>query len=608
MSSLVICGNEISNTSGGSTFQAPYSFHNHLQQPLRIPPNSEVAVQSLKIVKEGKIALTPSTKWFQYVGEKLVEGSKTLEETTSAVLPADFGITSVYTGGVDEVAERIQFGLNKGVPNPEMYGLSKCTLNRDLDGAFDGFKHEFFMRGNGSSLDNRPSTWVNSFEGSGGLAYNSGNNRLTAITTADKGIYNVAIGTDTPISLSNGEFIVDVSQTAGTSWGIGLTRSRAIGKDPDYFNPNDGGMTQNPNIFCDFFIGAIQTDTTSRYLRCFHAIYDADASNKDNYDPNNPIGMKEVEYFNGDGTELTAEYNWSTNFSSGAGYTKVKMKVENEFITAQLWNPTGGSGSGAWVDLIVKTGSKLSRFKPVADTCRVLYPLAFINNNRQGASDRYLTIEKYGGRDIGMKYGETDWWGFLSTNDLEKKYALPVDTRPYNDRLGATTHTYKGVNGSGFLDGYTAVMIVDPSKLYTDTTEANATELLGFDGRDVLDTYVATNSSGAGYYDSNSIPELKSTSALFVRLNNFNITTYNANRSAFSKIIYSAPRFSTGTDKTLGSLFFESPEKTYVALNNNSEMVVNSFSIDLVNEDETLATDMTGKSVCILHFRQAPKM
>jgi len=604
MSSLVICGNEVKNNSGGSTFQAPYSFHNHLQQPLRIPPNSEVAVQSLKIVKEGKVAMTPSTKWYQYVGEKLSAG-KSLEQTTSVVIPTDLGINKVETGGVDEVADRIQVGLNNGVPNPEMYGLSKCTLKRDLDGAFEGFKHEFFMRGNGSSLNNIPSTWVNSFEGSGGLAYTTGDNRLTAITSADKGIFNVAIGVDTPIALSNGEFIVDVSKTAGTSWGIGLTRSRAVGKDPDYFNPNDTGMTQNPNIFCDFFIGGIQTDTTSRYLRCFHAIYDDDVSNG-NYDPENPLAMKEVEYYNGNGS-INAEYNWSTNFSSGAGYTKVKLKVENEFITAQLWNP---SGSGAWVDLIVKTGTKLTRFKPVADTCRVMYPLAFINNNRQASEDRYLTLEKYGGRDIGMEYGKTDWWGYLSNNDLEKKYARPVDTRPYNDRLGGTTHTYLGINGSGFLDKYNAVMVVDkdPNDWYVDTSDANATELLGFVGRDVLDTYVATNSSGAGYYESNSIPDLKSTSALFVRLNNFNITTYNANRSAFSKIIYSAPRFSTGTDKTLGSLFFECPEKTYVALNNNSELVVNSFSIDLVNEDETLATDMTGKSVCILHFRQSPKM
>ena len=51
-----------------SDFQAPYSFHNHLQQPLKLPPNSEVAVQSLKINKTGAVTVNPATIWYQYFG------------------------------------------------------------------------------------------------------------------------------------------------------------------------------------------------------------------------------------------------------------------------------------------------------------------------------------------------------------------------------------------------------------------------------------------------------------------------------------------------------------------------------------------------------------
>jgi len=54
----------------------------------------------------------------------------------------------------------------------------------------------------------------------------------------------------------------------------------------------------------------------------------------------------------------------------------------------------------------------------------------------------------------------------------------------------------------------------------------------------------------------------------------------------------------------VGSLFFESPERVYVDLNNPNEMNANMFSISIVNENNTLATDLTGKSVCVLHFRQ----
>lgn len=606
MSSLVICGNELQDGSGTSTFQAPFSFNNHLQQPLRVPPNSEVAVQSLKIVKEGLLSVSPASKWFQYYGVKL-SPTIPITETTSAPIPTDLGIDRNEGLSADGVAEKIQVGLNKGVPNPETFGLCSCDVQRDGEGAFDGFRHEFSERGTNASGSNTISqTWVNNYEGTGGMSYNSANNRLTALSSADSGVFNIAIGTDNPIALNQGEFIVDVSETAGTSWAVGFTRSRAVGTDPDYFDPNDSYITRNANLFGDFIVGAFQTETNQRYLRVLHAVYD---STSDKYDADHPLTMREVSYYTGDG-DLDAEYNWSTNFSAGRGFTKVKFTIENENIKVDLLEPNADpSKPGAYIELVTASGDKGTRFKPVADTCRALYPIVFQSNFQSSSQDRYLTIDSYKGRNVGMKYGTTDWWGYLSANDLEVQYGKEVDTRPYNDMGTATEHTYKGLSG-GFLEDYDVVMIVekDPTNKYPETDDANSSLLLGFEGKSVVDTYSNTNSSGLGYFDSNSVPELKSTSALFVRLNNLNIRTYNANKSAFSKIVYSVPRFSTGTDKNIGSLFFEAPEKTYVALNNPDELILNTFNIDLVNEDETLATDLTGKSVCILHIRKSPSM
>lgn len=606
MSSLVICGNELKQVGDTSTFQAPFSFNNHLQQPLRIPPNSEVAVQSLKIVKEGLLSVSPASKWFQYYGVKLSD-TIPIEETTSAPIPTDLSL-SVNTGlSAEGVAEKIQVGLNQGVPNPETFGLCSCVVKRDGEGAFEGFTHEFKERGSNASGSNTISqTWVNSFEGAGGMEYNPSNNVIQAITSADAGVYNVAIGTDNPIALNSGEFIVDLTETAGTSWAVGLTRSRAVGLDPDYFDPNDSYLTRNANLFGDFIVGAFQTENNQRQLRVLHAVYD---TTSDNYDADNPLTMREVSYYTGDG-DLDAEYNWSTNFSSGKGYTKVRFTIQNEEISVDLFEPNADpSKPGAYVKLITASGDKGTRFKPVADTCRALYPIVFQSNFQSSSQPRFLTIESYKGRNVGMKYGFTDWWGYLSLVDLERQYAMEVDTRPYNDMGDAKVHNYKGIK-SGFMEDYDVVMIVeeDDSKKYPETGEANSSELLGFSGQSVLDTYSNTNASGLGSYDSSSTPELKSTSALYVRLNNLNVRTYNATTSNFSKIIYAVPRFSTGTDKNIGSLFFEAPEKTYVSLNNPDELVINSFNIDLVNENETLATDLTGKSVCILHIRQSPRM
>ena len=605
MSSLVICGNELQSGAGTSTFQAPFSFTNHLQQPLRIPPNSEVAVQSLKIVKEGVLSVSPASNWFQYYGVKLTDAIP-ITLTTSAPIPTDLGIDRVQGLSADGVAEKIQVGLNKGVPNPETFGLSTCTTTRDAEGAFEGFRHEFKERGSASGVNVISQTWANSYEGSGGMSFNSASNTLTALSVADSGVYNVAIGTETPIALNQGEFIVDVSKTAGTSWCVGLTRSRALGLDPDYFNALDSSITRNRNLFGDFIVGAFQTDTNQRYLRVYHAVYDTTSAN---YDATTPMTMKEVAYYSGDG-DLDAEYNWSTNFSSGRKFEKVKIIVENENIKVQLFEPNADpTKAGAYIDLVVAEGDKGTRFKPVADTCRALYPIVFQSNYQSSSEPRFLTIEKFSGRNVGMKYGTTDWWGYLQRNDYERQNGMEVDVRPYNDMGTATAHTYKGLSG-GFLQDYNVVMIVeeDSTNKYPETKNANSSLLLGFEGESVVDTYTLSNASGLGYFDSSSAPDLKSTSALFVRLNNLNIRTYNANMSAYSKIIYSVPRFSTGTDKNVGSLFFESPEKTYVSLNNPDELILNTFNIDLVNEDETLATDLNGKSVCILHIRRSPSM
>jgi hypothetical protein len=598
MSSLVICGNEVKDNSGGSQFQSAYSFNNHLQQPLRIPPNSEVAVQSLKIVKEGSITLTPSTKWYQYYGEKL-SSTKPQAETTSAPIPASFGITENKSLRASELAPEIESAVNKGVANPETFGFNEVSQIENAEGEFGGFRFNFKSRSSGSALNVRPTKWVNSYaETDGYLVFNSATNSLTG--GKNNSAYNVAIGTDNPIALNQGEYIVDLTDASATNWSVGLTRSRATGENPDYFNEGDSDIFKTSNIFSDFLVGAFQTSTNQqRFIRVYQAVYDSTSAN---FDEDKPIAMKEVDYTSGSGA-FTSVYNWSTNLSSGDSYSKIKISIVNENVKVELYTASGG---GTW-DLLVSPDSpnKLNKFKPVADTCRALYPLAYIQSNSKS-----LVIEKFSGRDIGMRYGVDDWWGYLSANDLEIQYGFEVDTRLYNDKGNAgETHTYKGVNASGFLD-YDFVMIVDkdPNDYYKKTQDARATAILGFDSKSVLDTYDASNSFGGGYFDSTSTPTLKSTSSVFVRLNNFNITTYNANVSSFSNIIYSAPRFSTGTEKNVGSLFFESPERTYVALNNTTDLVVNSFSIDLVNENETLATDLSGKSVCILHFRQSPKV
>jgi hypothetical protein len=77
----------------------------------------------------------------------------------------------------------------------------------------------------------------------------------------------------------------------------------------------------------------------------------------------------------------------------------------------------------------------------------------------------------------------------------------------------------------------------------------------------------------------------------------------NARQGTLSKIIGHLPRFDNSGNET-GGLYFEPHEKTYISLNNPTELLVNSFDIDIVYENETLCTALTGKTIVCLHIRQ----
>jgi len=615
--SLVICSNEIAGSSvQSSDFQAPYSFHNHLQQPLKLPPNSEVAVQSLKINKTGAVTLNPATVWYQYFGVKLTEANK--NTTTSFPHYVDFNIDSNQEATVDSAArDFIQPALSRGVPTPETFGLPTADAKRDAGGNdFTGWDIKFQQRTNGSALDNKPTTWVNKFNttgASGGLSFDSASNTLTATgKTGEAKSLNQAIGTTTPLALNGGEFIVDLTglkpDGQNISWGVGLTRCQnKAGLINDLYNPNgyteegSNGRNYFPEIECDYLVGGFQDfgTSTNRYIYAYHL---AEKNDDTFYDPKEPLSMIPVEYPNN--SSFTDFYNWSTN-AANLQFSKLKYTVNNENVKCELYSASDSN----WYTLVDTAGNKGLRFKPVADTCRNLYPFVFIQGKAAG-NQGVATIDKWSGREItNFTYNNpnNDWWAYLYSINAQYTLGKTVDTRVYNQfdaTGGGVNHDYKGINGSGAFEDYEYILVVtEDTELYTPTQRANADLFLGYDNQSVVEK-TSVSASAVFTFESVNTPELKSTTNVFVRLDNFNVNSYNAGQSTASKIIYAAPRFATGTDQSVGALFYEAPERVYISLNNANEMNANQFALSIVNEDNTLASDLTGKTVVVLHFRQ----
>ncbi len=614
--SLVICSNEIPGSSvRSSEFQAPFSFHNHLDQPLKIPANSEVAVQSLKVNKTGSVSMNPATIWYEYFGVKLTDANK--DKTTSAVHYVDLGLEGNTEASVDSAArDFIQPALSRGVPTPETFGMPTATANRDAGGNdFNGWDLTFSQRTTGKGLDNKPTTWANKFGTTGengGLSFNSASNTLTATgKTGTAKSLNQAIASNTPLALNEGEFIVDLTglkpDGSNISWGVGLTRCQTEPNQVNtLYNPQGftdegtGGRNFFPEIECDFLVGGFQDfgTTTNRYIYAYHL---AEKSDDAGYDPAEPLSMLNVDYTNNG--SFTNYYNWSTN-STNSQFSKLKYSVKNEEVKCELYS----EDSGSWHLLVNTGGDKGKRFKPVADTCRNLYPFIFIQG-RTPAKQGFMTIDKWGGRVISNFTYNTpanDWWSYLNSVNAQETLGLAVDTREFNkfDAGSTDNHEYKGINASGTFADYEYILVVqEDTDLYKPSQRALADIFLGYKGQSVVEK-TSINASSVVLFTSEDTPELKSTTNMFVRLDNFNVISYNAGQSAASKIIYAAPRFATGTDQAVGALFFESPERVYVDLNNPNELNANMFDISIVNEDNTLASDLVGKSVCVLHFRK----
>lgn len=622
--SLVITSNEIQRSAGGgSNYQKAFTWSNHLNQPLVLPKNCEVAVQSLKVNKDGTISVSPATNFYVYYGVKLSD-TVSYDDVSSIAMEVDLGVASPTDVSVEELADKVKDALNRGVPNPETFGLSDCTVKRNADGTeFLGFVLKFESRTNGSALDNKPQEWFNPWKdspsnvGNAGLIFNSASNTLVPnYLYADRETnqyFSMATAGDTPIALNGGQFTVDVSKATGCGWGVGLRRATAGQPFPDISEYDSD--TDYQNYFVDFAIYSEQNKlgTGNFFLKAYASVY-ASTYNTTTI----PLYTGETEYYNASASgdfNTGSKYNYSTNASN---ITKIRFEVDNEKVKVIAID--NKSAEFTLVDvtgdykLLDTSGSqnemRTLRFPPVRDSCRNLYPFVFLTPN--AGNNSVLTIDKWSGRQItGFKYNDisNDYYCRAVAIDKEQQLINSIETRP-GLNVGFTQEppiqpTYKGTNASGVMD-YDYVLVMDyDSDLYTNTINANGGNLLGFENAVVLDTAVKSGDNDEiSEYTSSSAPELKSTTSLFVRLNNLPVKSYNAGQSRRSQIIYSAPRFASGTDQSVGALFFESPEKTYISIDNPQPINLNTVDIDIVNENETLATDLLGKTVCTLHFRE----
>ena len=624
--SLVVCSNQDENrrsTQSGGTTQSifkPYSFRNGLSSTYKIPPNSQVALQSAKYTLDGRLPLTSNSNvLYQYYGEDLADDEDINQKSTACPIR-----TPIFEGKYndiievtpEQVARELKSTMNENIFHPQLRDLVDVNVKRDgTSNEFQGFTidYDYFDDANNtipgaSEIESQVSvSGINDDEFTW-----DGTTFETAESTS--GMPSVGILTGKPISLHNGSFVVDFNDpnTAGLEWAVGLSRyvntNRDNGESPDlrapsyYFFPTDiGGQLEAPEE--DYFFDYVVCRDSEGILKVYHNAYDS--TNITEY-LNGTTGTASRELVYGQ-DDIDADYDIDTN---SEGYHKVRFTMVGQQIKIELLDTDGLNPAVLYEYNSERTNEQ--QLSAVSQAKWSMYPLLYVESDSDTFGNS-LVVEQYTAATnvtTTITSLKNSWFNSVEGTEYEG-LALELETRDWNDQTVSPRVdflTYAGILGGANqvinLENY---LIMAPSDVFKPSGDANTEKILGFEGASPTNSYVYGSGSDPHTrrtFTSISTPSFLATKSMFIRLDNFTQSSVNALMGNKSSIIAHLPRFD-GQVET-GRLYHEPKNLIFLDLNNSNELNLSSFDISFVYSNEQFVESLTGTSVVVLYFRQKP--
>lgn len=623
--SLVVCANQEQDGStirNNQSVYSAYSFRNTLSSTYKIPKNGQVALQSCKVNVDGRVVFSKNNhRFYHYIGQKLDRDGTTspqIDDVTSAPVIVPMLSPEETPGDVEELsindfANHLTNRIRGNTFHPNWKNKASVDVLRNASSLdFLGFKVSYDQNGSIGNVDSPPAdgTFENvfndlydddvTFSYTGGVFSRSGSGVNNPLLPA------IAISPDKPLSLSDGEFKVNISGTSGRAngsgvpWFIGLSRYNNTVTESGFYAPsyaedkvqkgNKGSPNKN-SAFADFCVYRGKGDL----LRVAHATMSEQGV----------LTMSSVQYWNNDSSDFDTE----PENLSGTNYTDIRFTAHGEYMSLEIYD----ASKKAWqmITTFDDASPDTAQFKPINQSCWCLHPVLGVFSSANGGQCS-LEITDFQTPPLAditgydpKKREKGGWFENLTLQGIDHKHCAELERRSViaGGSGDPPTYTYIEMNSSNAVD-YDPVLILDPSEVYTGTPGANGRQLLGFSNA-IVDTAVSETGS-LKIFQSDFAPSLTSSMAMFVRLNNFGQNVVNSFTGNHSKILAHLPRFDN--TQTTGRLYFEPQNLTYIDLNNPSEMNINEFDISFNYINEQYATVLTGQSIVCLYFRQKPSM
>ena len=592
--SLVVLSSEQQNNgdAGQLGVERPYSFTNYFQEPIRVPKNSRVALQSIRFQDSKTVTIGKAQNFHLFIGEELDRSTPLYMEDTTSFPIVSYLVSQPSLGNLfnfpatsfspEDFAFHFADILNKYMIHPEFENKQTVTLKQNASKVFEGFNYNFTQFNNKGTDITSPSVWVPWIARSSNFTFTSGTLTRTASKTGGSAVKFdsrcVAIGTDYPLSTAGG--YVDFQWVGTQDWRVGLTRPTTLDK-PEPFGFDYDGAIPNPFEICVEHI-----DNT---ISVYHPVF-----------VNGTTRMSKIQLVGGNAS--------NTDFTAAeptrSPYKSVRIEVQNEKVSVFLYT-SGGSASN--VIIPVDNTNLKQTTKALNINQWYLYPKIQLANQNQQM--KIVTYYSHGKGD----YNNRSFFsgclnGVFRDGPSISQY---IDQRDIFALAQAQTRTYKGLNASNGVD-VKVTMIVGDDLLYDPNTTAtrpdndiralfpaaNVTRMLGFEPYAVINSTYNSGTGSTTIYSSIQAPDYIDVShPLLVRLNGLPITTYNGAKSATSKVIYSIGKYEADTQ---GVVYVIPPELIYIDIGNTEEISISQLGIDLVTIFEKYKTGITGKSVITL--------
>lgn len=646
--SLLITSSQSKVNTNSIGIERPEQYTNHLRGALQIKPNSQIAIDSVKINRDPMLDFQDSTTSMFWFGERLVTTkADSMDDSTSWPIVQENKIDSSVS--VADFRDQYRDMLKEAYCyHPEINTSS--TQNGSFirkkslgTGILDGFEFQFQQVTDAPTVANIPNGQdVTVF---GQADYDHTNGSITA--QADDTLFLGACegATNGPISLNNGSVTFNVSETrtAGgdadtRQFAVGLTRSydhtkavpdpqRAYGRIGNSIGmAEEGGLGKDKDVFFDY-----AAEGKDGKLRLYHYVRDSD------YVGSGGKGrLEEIIYYQKANTADAANNGKNSSFATGSALNiaevqEITFNCQNEKLKVEI---TGDNFNGSVVIDVVQTDS--ASFvrqlpKPINQACWKMYPQAYMYE----AGDE-ISITDYGQRtgttmNTNRFFGEADWQARCSqryyTSDPYKSvkservpwqfsvgWPMKIEQRPWAMMTKSTSlpkNPYKGLDG-GTMEDYENIFLVGRNERYlrgmpASRWQPNTARQLGMAPYTIFPIEASLISGLGSSFTSDTPPETSSQSSAFVRLPRFSHSTFNAGKGSLSKIVGMIPRFDNAGNET-GALFFKEPDRLYVDLNNTDPINVTDISVDIVRRDETFVNDLTGSTEVVFHIREKPRM